>query len=266
MSACSLALLIFAGSATGVAEAAWTSSPQTVTAGPENVLSLQAAPGADGTTSLVWDDYLVSSGENTIHLARLLLGGTPSAPVQMDTGAEDPLSPKLAAGANGHSSIVWTTPSGEPDYLAQVSPSGAAGAPLLLPVHDSAAAVAIDANEVTTTAWTEGDALVFERVSSEGVADPPVTLPETDPGSDWGAMAGVDRAGDVLIGWWHVDSSNQWSLEMTRVNPTGVASSPVTLASEPAGAYIDLPTLAVNAEGDALFAWTDDTEEPETPE
>lgn len=267
VSACSLTLLVFAAGATGVAEAAWTSSPQSVTAGPENVLSLEEAPGADGTTSLVWDDYLVSSGENTIHLARIPLGGTPSTPVQLDTGPGDALDPKLAAGADGHSSVVWTTSSGEPDYLAQVSPSGTAGAPLLLPVHGSAPAVAIDANEVTTTAWTEGDAILFERVSPAGVADPPVTLPETAPGSDWGAMAGVDRAGDVLIGWWHGDSSGQhWSLEMTRVDPAGVASSPVTLASEPAGAYIDLPTLAVNPEGDALFAWTDDTEEPETPE
>jgi hypothetical protein len=63
VSACSLTLLVFAAGATAVAEAAWTSSPQSVTAGPENVLSLEEAPGADGITSLVWDGYLVSSAK-----------------------------------------------------------------------------------------------------------------------------------------------------------------------------------------------------------
>jgi hypothetical protein len=258
-------LLVFAGGGTGVADAAWTSSPQTVTAGPENVFSLAAAPGPEGTTNLVWDDYLDSTVENTIHLARIPLGGTPSTPVRLNPNSPSGLSPKIAAGPDGGTSVVWTTNSGE-EYLAQVSPSGIADSPVALPVHYVATAVAIDANEVTTTAWTEGGPLMYERVSPEGVADQPVTVPEAGGGWDGEVTARADREGNVLIAWAHADSSNHWSLEMTVVNPAGVASPPVTLASTPAETRIEILKTAVNAKGDALFTWTDATPVPQTPE
>jgi hypothetical protein len=78
-----------------------------------------------------------------------------------------------------------------------------------------------------------------------------------DPGfNDLNAIVVVNRAGQGFVAWVHdLNSMGNQQVEMRTISPGGIIGSTVQPISTAAGSYIHL-VGAINASGDAVIAWT----------
>ena len=242
------------------ARAAWT-GPVDVSGSPAT--APQVAIDADGDAVFVWTALEISGCEcNRIQTRTRWADGTWSGGPNLSTsaGVADTFRSQVAVDADGDAVFTWTRWDGA-NYRIQARARAANGA--LSPVQTLSGAgqdagepqVAIDADGDAVFAWTRLDG-TNNRIQARGrTAAGSLSAVQTLSGAGQhadGAQVAVDADGDAVLTWQRFDGTD-YRVQARARSSAGTLGGVQTLSG--AGHSAGGAQVAVDADGDAVFAW-----------
>jgi hypothetical protein len=242
----------------------WT--PATQLSGEGSSSEPAAALSANGYGFAAWQEW---TGTHYQVRARVYVPGQDWQPLQtLSTPGADATQPTVAADADGNALALWLESAPSDDttkvlWSARFTPAGGWERPQRLSTGTaSLAQLALSAS---------GHGWAFWPGSREGGGTATWSSHFT-PGQGWSAPEaldipvgsttrpylsfGVDGAGGVTVAW--LAASNGSHVWARRFVPGQGWGSPSRLSSQE-GAFLSVPRLAVNARGEALVAWRNES-------
>jgi len=176
--------------------------------------------------------------------------------------------PSAAMDAGGNHVVAWTSVGSEP-FAAFFRLTDAAGDTIGLPVQvspypehfvTSSPAVAMKANGQFVIAWTKVDsspfAVFYRRYDASGTLSGDVT--QVSPSEHFvtsSPSVAMDANGNFVIAWTKVGSS-PFAVFFQRYDASGTLSGDVTQVSPPKHLVTSSPSVAMDANGNFVIAWT----------
>jgi pimeloyl-ACP methyl ester carboxylesterase len=243
------------------------------TLGPFVSLSDPAAEAFDvrvavnprGAAVFSWREYDAANNVLTVKTRSWSARGVPGPIADVSDTATDALEHRIAIADAGDAVITWTSAdraTGSRRARARSrSAAGALGPVLELgdPASESfGSQVAIDDHGVATFAWTQARPATRQTRGQTRTLTPTGELGPTTDLSDGERSAGaarvaVDGNGDAVFGWLVFDERSRGVVQ-TRSRSRNGTFGPIAELSDPTDEAWD-PTVALDADGDAVFAW-----------
>lgn len=265
-----VAVMIVAAPAAGPAAAAAAGWLPQVNASPVNSNASQyggslqdvAVDAADEATA-VWVDWAEHEGEREfLEAATRPAGGGWSPPVQISTGAGQPLQPKVVVDPAGDAAVVWFeygSGSKEIVYAATRPAGGAWSQPLPLSDVNGYSAepeITIDPQGDATAVWTTGPQNQLGIVQTAtrpagGAWSQPVTLSDESVAAAAPHLV-ADPQGDLTAIW---DVGGDEGIIQSKTRPAGGEwdSAAVDVSGEES--LSSNPQIATDAQGDVVAVW-----------
>ncbi len=201
-------------------------------------------------------------------------GATSPAPMELSPSEQDGRAPQVALGANGPALVTWTEAiqmglpgSADWGYRLQSAIGSAQGAwqspalvsaPVLPPTQRSNSAVAVDVQGDAVSLWrmNELPAGIIEaafRPAATGVWGPAAAISAPGEAAAY-ARAAFDEQGDLFVVWQRLDPGGSRVIAAVRRAKDGRWLPPVAIS--PAGRSAERANVAVDAQGDAIAAWS----------
>jgi hypothetical protein len=158
----------------------------------------------------------------------------------------------LAAAAAAPAGAVWSGPKNvSPQFIPAAGPGD----------------VAMDADGDSYIAYAAGDMVQAKKYTAAGATawtktlTPRPTDPEVEPPGGELPSVGVNAAGDSIYAWLTTNKSGARSIVQARtLSRTGVLGPVKTIVDiGQSEGEVDLPEVGVDADGDAIVAWTEES-------
>jgi PKD repeat protein len=195
-------------------------------------------------------------------------GWLPAVNLSTPSGTSTAQGSIVASDAAGESFATWYDTDGTNTriMLATHAPGGpwSAGAPVSdAGQNANTPALSVSPNGFAALAWLQSDGtinrILVARRAPGGAFGAPVIL--SAPGSDSSSpIVGVDRSGDVQIGWMSTTDDVLHTRRFVAATGTFTAIADLTTAINPSNQLLIYPTLAMSPAGIATIAWTLDTD------
>ncbi len=235
--------------------AAWT-TPSFVSGAGQAAADPEVAVDADGNAVLTW---LRFDGENFRVEARTRSAAGALGPVQiLSRAGESASTPQVAINADGDAAFTWQRSDGT-DLRIQGrtrSAAGALGAVQTLSPQDVDGyfpAVAVDNEGDAVFTWQRDDGFEYRIQARALSAAGALSGLQTISGNQsYNAQVAVDANDNAIFIWEHYDFSD-FRIQIRTRSAAGAlgAIQPVSAAGQSA----DTPQVALDATGDAVFAW-----------
>jgi hypothetical protein len=251
---------------------AWDSPLELSAAGADawvgkEVPSLSVMP--DGTAVAAWrEGDLDNSVVKVVEKPR----GAPALPTQQLGGGFNP--PSVATTIDGRAYVAWVGGSaagrGETVLVAERRESGGFGEPIELGTTEEGygqpgTAVAADARGDAVVLFTRGSwndqQLWSARRTRDGVWHEPQPVGEPTGEAVWRLHAGMSETGEAVFAWLSWDSGHDTSA-WTAIEPPDGPATDVRRMHAP-GNRSTMPSLAVDALGNAIVAWIEEPADPQ---
>ena len=259
-----LATLVLAtASSSALAAPTWL-APVDLAPNPNPALAFQrprVAVDPAGDAIAVWTN---DTGTNVVVEASTRpAGGAWQPAVVLSAAGQDASLPAVAVGRTGNALVVWTRSNGA-NTIVQAA-AKPLGGPWQAPVDVSAPGqdatepqVALDAQDDAVAVWSRKSgsdtiAQAASRPASSGVWQTPANLSAAGATAA-GPQVAMDAQGVATAVWSRYDGSVEVVQSSSRSASGGAWPTPVNLTV--VGATGRFPQLAVNAQGDAVAAWT----------
>lgn len=252
-----LVAVFVAGVLAASASGAW-SAPFDVSPAGGDAFKPQVSVDLDGDAFFVWTRF---DGSRNVVQARERSSTGALSPVQtLSNASQNAADPQVAVDDNGDAVFTWQRSDGTVQRI-QSRARSAAGA--LSPVQNISPA-GMDASQPQVGISAGGNA-VFTWLRSDGTSDrvqarARTTLGALSPVQTLSAAGqdaaspriAVDRDGDAVFAWSRPDGADQ-RIQTRARTAAGALSAIQNLSAS--GQEATLPTVAVDADGDAVFAW-----------
>ncbi|MFA5939590.1 MAG: Calx-beta domain-containing protein [Sinimarinibacterium sp.] len=215
------------------------------------------AVSAGGDAIIVWRQTSFSSNIPEIRAFRLdkngNVAGAPFTIVTLPAGSAYPL-PAVAMDATGNAVVVWRT--GSNIYARRIRVDGTTSSIAQVNTTEADARgtpdVGVDREGGFTVTWigTSGESVMRRRYGPGGGALE--TEVEIFAGLSLSPSIGTDADGDTVIAW-GADSFTR--LVAQTFDAQGLATAPAVVVAESDREVVERPRVAVDGDGDAVFAW-----------
>jgi hypothetical protein len=235
---------------------------QTLSDAGEDASLPQVAVDAVGDAVFTWRRF--DGTNNRIQARARSASGTLSAVQTLSTSGRNADMPQVAVDTTGDAVFTWSRFDGT-NWRAQVRARSAAGTlsavKHLSPIGQNAyyPHVAVDADGDAVFVWERFDGANWRAQavarSAAGTLSPVQTLSAAGESALFPQVA-VDDDGDAVFTWRRFDGSGDfccWRAQARARSAAGILSAVQTLSSSGQPAFD--PHVAVDADGDAVFAW-----------
>jgi hypothetical protein len=243
-----------------------TLSPvQTLSGAGQDAGGSQVAIDADGDAVFTWERF--DGVSNRVQGRARAANGTLS-PVQTLSGAgQVAFSAQVAIDADGDAVFTWTRFDGV-SYRIQARARTAAGTLSAVQTLSGAgqdaqkSQVGVDADGDAVFTWERFSGTIWRiqaRARAAGGTLSPVQVLSAGPNNAFDPQLGVDAAGDAVFTWWRVDGGA--TRVQARARDAGgvlAATQDLTGAITVGSVELPLPQVAIDADGDAVFAWLEE--------
>ena len=244
--------------ATRAANATTFSDPINLSATLQDADSPQVATGPDGTTTITW--YRWNGNKNIVQAATRAANATTfSTPIDVSTAGQDALSPQVAIGPDGTTTITWWR-SDSPQYVVQAATRAANATTFSTPIDVSALGqdaenprVATGPDGTTTITWYRfnGNKNIVQaatRAANATTFSTPIDVSTT--GQDAGSpQVATGPDGTTTVTW----SSNNSVQAATRAANATTFSTPTDVSAT--GQNADSPQVATGPDGTTTITW-----------
>jgi hypothetical protein len=243
----------------------WQQTPTQLSAGGEDAYGVRAAFDSQGDLTAVWTQF--TGSHETIEAATRPYGGVwPTTSQPVTDGTADASGPVLAVGPQGTVAALWTVDNGGNEIVqGSVRPAGSATwqTPISFTpagVNSEPGGVAVTSGGEVLATWSRraGSSSVVEaavQLPSNGVWQPTVDLTSsTESAGD--PVLGVDPAGDATAVWSANNSSG--GVVQSSTLRAGETAWPAATNVSSSAESADQPQVAVDAQGNAVAAWSSD--------
>jgi hypothetical protein len=234
------------------------SAVKTLSAAGQNAFNPQVAVDTDGDAVFTWQR---SDGTNTRVQARARSkAGTLSAVQTLSAAGQDANNPQVAVDADGDAVFTWTRSDGTKVRVQAVRRSAAGTLSAVQDLSDAGQdantpQVAVEGGGDAVFTWIRFDGTNFRVQARARSAAGALSAVQTLSSSGRSASApqvAVDADGDAVFTWQRFDGS--FNRVQTRARSAAGALSAVQTLSA-AGQNANLPQVAVEGGGDAVFTW-----------
>ena len=239
------------------------SDPINLSATLQDADSPQVATGPDGTTTITW--YRWNGSKNIVQAATRAANATTfSTPIDVSTTGQDALSPQVATGPDGTTTITWWRSTG-PNYLVQAATRAANDTTFSTPIDVSTTGqdalspqVATGPDGTTTITWqryngTHWIVQAATRAANATTFSTPMDLSTTGQDAESPQLAtGPD--GTTTITWPRSNGSNTFVQAATRAANATTFSTPIDVSTT--GQDAGSPQVATGPDGTTTITWT----------
>jgi hypothetical protein len=249
--------------ATRAANATTFSTPINLSTTGQDADSPQVATGPDGTTTITW--YRFNGNKNIVQAATRAANATTfSTPIDVSTTGQDALTPQVATGPDGTTTITWRR-SASPNNFVQAATRAANATTFSTPIDVSALGqdaenpqVATGPDGTTTITWSRfnGSNNIVQaatRTANATTFSTPFDLSTT--GQDAGnPQVATGPDGTTTINWPRSNGSNTFVQAATRTANATTFSTPIDVSTT--GQDAGSPQVATGPDGTTTVTWS----------
>ncbi len=232
------------------------SAVQTLSRAGEDVFEPEVAVDADGDAVFTW--RRLDGADYRVQARARSAGGVLSAVQTLSAAGQDAFAPQVAVDADGDAVFTWWRSDGA-SYRVQARARSAGGALSAVQTLSGSNArypeVAVDADGDAVFTWYRFDGrnlrVQARARSAAGALSAVQTLSETGQNA-WDPEVAVNADGDAVFTWTRFDGED-YRVQARARSAAGALSAVQTLSG--AGQSAELPQVAVDADGDAVFTW-----------
>jgi hypothetical protein len=238
--------------------------PIDLSATGRNAYDPQVATGPDGATTIIWrrdngSSYIVQAATRAANAT------TFSTPIDVSTIGANALSPQLAIGPDGTTTITWTRPNSSSNYIVQAATRAANATTFSTPIDLSTTGQSAESPQVatgpdgtTTITWTRsnGSAYIVQaatRAAGATTFSTPIDL-STIGGNALSPQVATGPDGTTTITWTRYICSNLIVQAATRAAGATTFSTPINLSGT--GGNAENPQVATGPDGTTTITWT----------
>jgi phosphoserine aminotransferase len=237
--------------------------PIDLSATGRNAYDPQVATGPDGATTIIWrrdngSSYIVQAATRAANAT------TFSTPIDVSTIGANALSPQLAIGPDGTTTITWTRPNSSSNYIVQAATRAANATTFSTPIDLSTIGanaespqLAIGPDGTTTITWYRSNGLntivqAATRAAGATTFSTPIDLSTTGQSAESPQVAtGPD--GTTTITWTRSNGSAYIVQAATRAAGATTFSTPIDLST--IGGNALSPQVATGPDGTTTISW-----------
>jgi len=249
--------------ATRAANATTFSTPIDLSTTGKSAAESQVATGPDGTTTITWQHFNADWDWIVQAATRAANATTFSTPIDLSTTGQPAVSPQVATGPDGTTTITWTRNDGT-NTIVQAATRAANATTFSTPIDLSATGqnaqnpqVAIGPDGTTTITWSRSNGSNYivqaaTRAANATTFSTPIDLSATGQSAGSPQVAtGPD--GTTTITWTRSNGTNNIVQAATRAANATTFSTPIDLSATGGDAYY--PHVAIGPDGTTTITW-----------
>ena len=222
---------IIVQAATRAANATTFSTPIDISATGQDTSNPQVATGPDGTTTITW--YSWNGNKYIVQAATRAANATTfSTPINVSTAGQNAITPEVATGPDGTTTITWARYNGS-TYIAQAATRAASATTFSTPIDLSTTGhtaynpqVATGPDNTTTITWQSSDGpnnivQAATRAANATTFSTPIDLSTAGQGAADPQVA-TGPHGTTTITWWRSNGTNRIVQAVTATPPPSV--------------------------------------------